>query len=247
VSAEPEAVVRRAVEVAASGRLRDRRFFLAMGAAIVLTVFAGFAPTYYLRDFFTSAPLAPLLHLHGLLFTSWVALVLVQMLLVSRRRVDVHRRLGVAGAVLAAVAVAVAFAAAISAARRGFTPPGAPPPLVFLVIPIGDLAVFSTLVAGGLLLRAKRDWHKRLMLMATLAILTPAIARLPGVIAGGPPAFFGLTDLFILACLIYDRVANGRTHPAFLLGGLFVIVSQPLRLLVASTGVWMAFARWLVS
>jgi hypothetical protein len=247
VSAEPEAVVRRAVEVAASGRLRERRFFLAMGAAIVVTVVAGFAPTYYLRDFFTAAPLAPLLHLHGLLFTSWIALVLVQMLLVSRRRVDIHRRLGVAGAVLAAIAVSVGFAAAVSSARRGFTPPGGPPPLVFLAIPIWDLVVFSTLVAAGLLLRARRDWHKRLMLMATLAILTPAIVRLPGVIAGGPPAFFGLTDLFILACLIYDRVANGRIHPAFLWGGLFVILSQPLRLLVASTGAWMAVARSLVS
>ena len=69
-----------------------------------------------------------------------------------------------------------------------------------------------------------------------LSILTPAIARLPGIAAAGPPAFLGLTDLLIVVCMVYDKIAFGRVHRAFLLGGLFIIVSQPLRFLIAGTG-----------
>jgi hypothetical protein len=49
-----------------------------MAVVMALAVFAGFAPTYYLRAYFGRATvtggtsLTPLAHLHGALFTSWV-------------------------------------------------------------------------------------------------------------------------------------------------------------------------------
>jgi len=84
-----------------------------------------------------------------------------------------------------------------------------------------------------------------LMLLATLALLTPAIARLPGIAAAGPPAFWGLTDLFVVACFVYDRLTGGRIHSAFKWGGLFVLSMQPVRLIVGGTGPWLALAGWL--
>jgi len=83
------------------------------------------------------------------------------------------------------------------------------------------------------------------LLLATIGLLTPAIARLPGIAEAGPLAFFALTDLFIAAGFVYDRWTRRRVHPAFLWGGLFIIVSQPLRLVASSTGAWLAFANWL--
>lgn len=229
----------------ARGWHRDRRFFTGMALAALLTVFAGFAPTYYLKGMFGAPALSLLLHAHGLIFTSWILLFLVQTTLIAAKRTDVHRRLGIAGGVLAVLMLVVGLAVAIGSARRGFTPPGGPPPLVFFVIPMTDLAVFATLVGTGLYFRRRSDIHKRLLLMATLAILTPAIARLPHIAAAGPLAFLALTDIFILACIAYDRVTRGRVHPAFLWGGVFVIASQPLRLMVGSTNAWMAFATWI--
>ena len=116
------------------------------------------------------------------------------------------------------------------------------------MIPLGDLLVFSILVAAGISLRKKLATHKRLMLMASMGILTPAIARLPFafVETGGPLVFFGLTDLVILAVIAIDTVRNRRLHPAFAWGALLVIASQPLRLLLGGTDVWMRFATWLV-
>ncbi len=216
-----------------------------MAVAIIFTVFAGFAPTFYLRGLFETKPLSNLLILHGILFTSWILIFFVQVRLVVGKRTDIHRKLGVAAGVLAIVMPVVGFLAAINSAKHGFTPPNGPPPLVFLLIPLVDMVVFPILVGLGLYFRQRSDIHKRLMLLATLALLTPAIARIPFIRPFGLPAFLGMTDLFIIACLVYDRVRNGRLHPAFLWGGLFIIAMQPVRILFASTPLWHSIATWL--
>jgi hypothetical protein len=226
---------------------RDRFFYTGMAVLVAAIVFAGFARTYFLKDLFGRPALPLLLHLHGILFTSWFALFLSQVTLVAAKRTDVHRRLGVVGAVLAAVMVVVGPIVAIHAASRGFATPGLPPPLVFLAVPLFDILVFAILVAAGLYYRRQSQTHKRLMLLATIAILPPAIARLPFafILATGPLAFFGLADLVLLACILYDVIAHRRLHPAYVWGGLLIVVSQPLRLVVGSTGAWLAFAHWL--
>ncbi|MPY87796.1 MAG: hypothetical protein GEU99_07730 [Luteitalea sp.] len=240
-----------AQEAPVAGTLAARKprgehlFFTSMAAAAALTVFLGFAPTYYLKGAFEGPPLTPLLHLHGALFTGWILLFILQTSLIAAKRTDIHRRLGVIGGLLAVAMVVAGAAAAMWSVRRGFTPPGGPPPLVFFAIPVGDLVVFSTLVGCGISYRCRPDTHKRLMLLATIGLLTAAIARLPFVAGTGPLVFFGLTDLFVVGCLFHDRLTRGHVHPAFLWGGLFLVVSQPLRLAIAGTGAWLAFAAWL--
>ena len=234
------------VVVAAShGRSNDRRFFTGMAIAAALTVFVGFAPTYYLRGVFGAAPLTTLVHVHGAVATAWILLFLTQTSLIAGGRTDLHRRLGVAGAVLAPLLLVVGYLTAIESARLGHTPPGGPPPLAFLAVPIGTLVVFAILVGAGLAQRRRSETHKRLMLLATIAILTPAIARLRWMGLEGPPYAIGGTCLFVVACLVYDRVAHGRVHPAFLWGGLFVMVALPLRFALGRTDAWLSVARWL--
>jgi hypothetical protein len=223
----------------------DRRFFMIMAMVIALVVFVGFAPTYYLRAFYHADPLPSLFRVHGLVFSAWIVLFVVQTALVSARRTDIHRRLGVLGAALALVMLVMGYLVAIAAARRGFSAAGLPPPLVFLAVPFFDLVAFATLVGSALYLRQTPAAHKRLMLLATIAVLTAAIARLPYVLPLGPLAFFGLTDLLIFAAMAYDRWTRGRVHPALLWGGLFLIASQPLRMAIGGTGTWLAFATWL--
>jgi hypothetical protein len=247
MSSAVEASPGRIVVESPAGRAwrRDRRFFTGMALAAALVVFVGFAPTYYLKGAFAAPALRPLLHLHGALFTSWIVLFLVQTVLVAARRVDVHRRLGVAGGALAVAMFGVGLAAAVGSARRGFTPPGGPPALVFFAIPFFDMFVFASLIGTGLYLRRRSEAHKRLMLLATIGLLPAALARLPHIGAAGPPGFFGATDLFVIACIVYDRVTRGRVHPAFLWGGLGLIASQVLRLVIGGTPAWQAFASWL--
>lgn len=229
-----------------TSRRREHLFYVGISVAVATTVFAGFARTYFLKSYFGSPPLMPLLHLHGIVFTSWIVLLLTQTTLVAANRADVHRRLGIAGGVIAVMLVAVGTTTAIVRAKQGAAPPGGPPPLVFLAIPLFDMLIFSSLVTAGFYFRRRPDVHKRLMVLATISILAAAIARLPfGILKAGPPAFFGLTDLFIVACVLYDLIARGRPHRATVWGGLIILLSQPLRLMIAGTSAWMAFATWL--
>jgi hypothetical protein len=223
----------------------DRVFFTAMSVLLAAVVFAGFAPTYYLRSVYRAEPLARVFQVHGAIFTAWMLLLVVQTSLVAGRRVDLHRKLGVAGAVLAVLMLVAGYEAAMTAARHGFSVPGLPPPLIFLAVPLFDLVVFAALVGAALLLRRSPAAHKRLMLLATVAIVPAAIARLPHLLQYGPLMFFGLGDLFVVACLVYDRLSRGAMHPATIWGGLFLLVSQVGRLAVSGTDAWMAFARWL--
>jgi uncharacterized membrane protein YozB (DUF420 family) len=229
----------------AGERNRDHRFFLAMALAAALTAFVGFAPSYYLRSFSGAQPLTTLVHVHGALATAWMLLFLTQTALVSSGRTDLHLRLGVAGALLAPLFVVVGYVTAVEAARRGVAPPDGPPPLAFLAVPLGTLLAFTILAAAGLSQRRHRDTHKRLMLLATIAILTPALARFRYFGPGGPPVAIGGTALFVAVCLAYDRLAHGRVHPAFLWGGLFLVASLPLRFAVTRSEIWFSLAAWL--
>ena len=227
-------------------RRRERWFYVGMSVAILITVFAGFAPTYFLRPFFTTTPLMPLLHLHGLVFTSWLVLFMTQTTLVAAHRTDLHRRLGIVGGIIAALLVLVGLTTAVVRASQGATPAAGPAPLVFLVIPLADMLVFAILVGAGFYFRRRTDVHKRLMMLATISILAAAIARLPfAFLQAGPPAFFGLTDVFVAACLVYDLVTLKRIHRATALAALLIVASQPLRLVIGGTHAWLSFATWL--
>jgi len=219
-----------------------------VAALVPVIVLVGFARTYYLKGFFGNPPLPGLLvHLHGLVMTTWVVLFVTQVSLVATGRTRTHQRLGMLGAVLAMLVFVVGILTGIAGAARGASP--GPPALQFLIVPLGDMLVFAVLVGTALYFRRGRlDVHKRLMLLAAVNLLVPAIARIPlhFIQTGGPLAFFGLTDLCLFACVGFDTIRNRRLHPAFLWGILFIIAFQPLRLMLAGTDMWLRFATMLV-
>jgi FtsH-binding integral membrane protein len=237
-----------ATSVTLTQRQRNRKFNLALSLVAIAIVFVGFSRTYYLNGYFEHRNLTWFLHLHGFLFSSWFLVVLLQIALVAMGRIDLHRRVGVAGATLAAVMVVVGVASGIHAAKYGSlsTPPNVPR-LVFLVVPIVDMVVFATLTAAGVLYRRRPEYHKRLMMLATLGILTAAIARIPlsFIQSHGLPAIFGMADVLVLVFIGYDTISHKRLHPANLWGGLLILLSLPVRFFLGGTAVWLAFAQWL--
>jgi hypothetical protein len=86
------------------------------------------------------------------------------------------------------------------------------------------LLVFSGLVGAAILLRRRGDYHKRLMLLATLSLLGPAFGRLTAYAKG----LRGDSDIgvlllcagTVLACAVVDKVRSHRLHPAFFWGGV---------------------------
>ena len=228
----------------------ERRFFSVMAAAIVVTALAGFARTYFLRPLLpvlTPAPLAltPLIHLHGLLFTGWVLLLLVQVRLVAAKRIARHRQLGMAGAAMAGLMVVVGTLTALYGVERGVAPFGIDPRR-FLIVPLFAILLFAIFVVAGV--RARRDpqSHKRLMLLATIALLPPAIARWVLLLGLGPPVVFAVATLFLVPIVARDLKTRRRVHPVTLWGGLLLVASGPLRLALAQTDGWLFLSNWLV-
>ncbi len=235
-----------ATSVGIINRSRERVFYIGMALAFMFVVFAGFSRTFYLRPYFDTRPLIPLLVAHGIIFTSWLALLLIQTTLVATKRTRTHMRLGIAGGILASSMVIIGTVTALVRAKGPSPIPGVNP-LSFLTIPLGDMLIFSVLVGSAFYFRRRADIHKRLMLLATIAILPAAIARLPFAFIQqyGPLAFFGLADLFIIPCLVYDLITRGRPHRATVLGGALIVISHPLRFVIGGTHAWIAFATWL--
>jgi hypothetical protein len=246
-----DAALAQRAPIVVQGR-HDRLFFGTMAIVLALIVFGGFGPTYYFR-FFDGGPQATvsgkpfnvLVHLHGALFTSWVLLFIVQTALVASRRVALHRRLGVAGAILAAAMIVAGTLTAIDAARRGASAVGIDP-LSFMAIPIFDMVLFAAFISAALVNRRRKELHKRLMLLAYSVLLTAAMARLPGVSPLGPLVFFGLSFLIVVCAALYDFVTRRQVHHVYLWGGALIFIMVPVRLAISGTAAWHDFAAFLI-
>ena len=226
------------------GRRYDHIFFSGMSLLLLVTVFVGFARTYYLAGVF-HAPLPSLIiHLHGAVFSCWVLLLLTQTSLVSAGRVDIHRRLGIAGFVLACLMVVLGVLAATDslvresgAARRD--------PRFFYIIPLTDMLVFATLVFFAFRNRFNAAAHKRLILIATTGLMIAAIARWPWAFVHRQNLKAALIVYsYLLILVAYDLWSTHKVHRATLWGSAFLIFVYQIRLVIGKTGAWLAFAGW---
>ena len=150
--------------------------------------------------------------------------------LIVRHRVAVHRRLGIAGATLAGIIVVVGTFTALRFLRNNLHAPPAfgPPAPEFFGFLLFDLYVFGGLVASAILLRKNREAHRRLMLLATLSMISPGVVRIPFerlspgpafLGSAGPGGLFALDLLLLYACIAYDIWRTKKSRPAFIVGG----------------------------
>jgi hypothetical protein len=227
--------------------LSERRFYTGMAIAVLMSVLLGFGRSFFLRPLFPdrAVPAEPIFYVHGAAFTLWIILFVTQVTLVARGGVALHRKIGPYGALLVIAMVVLGVMGALTAAGRAGGFLGIPiPPLQFLAIPMFDMIIFPLFVGIALVQRHNVQSHKRWMLLATLNLITAAIARWPIVETLGPLAYFGITDLFIVALGVWDFRSQGKLHRVTLWGGLLMILSQPLRLIVSGTTAWVVFAEW---
>jgi hypothetical protein len=230
----------------------DHIFFPLIAAFILVSVFLGFAQSYYLQGVFKlpdwkgfAAPPHPLLvHIHVVIFSSWILLLVAQTSLVAADRVDLHRRLGVAGFGLACLLVLVGLAVTCEFLSRhhGHEEPG----LRFPFLQVVDLTVFSTLIYFGYRQRFHPAAHKRLMLIATVALLEPAFSRWPILVIGnGLVADFCCYALLALLA-VYDMWSIGKVQRATLWGGaLLILAHHPILTILERNIAWHRLAIYM--
>ena len=217
-----------------------------MAVAIAVTVFVGFAPTFYLRSRTPSLAALPLfLQVHGAAFTAWILLFAAQEGLVAAGRINRHRQLGWVGAALAATMIVSGTFSGVLSMRREFAAGYEDEAAAFLLTPFSAMLVFAALVAAAIVWRRRPETHKRLMLLATISLLDAAIARWP-VSFSAAWMFLAATDVFIVAALAYDLATRRRVAAAYIWGGTLVVAGQALRVLGGPTDTWRAIARHLL-
>ena len=240
-------------------------FYVWMAGLFVLIAFSGFAETYWLQLPAGTFTGAPLLHLHGLLFSAWTIFFLVQTWLAASGRLQNHRAWGVAGVSLATAMVFVGMATGIASMQKGVAEGFGHAARAFAIVPITAVALFAVLVAWAVATVKKPETHKRLMMLATMAILQAPIGRFffltvgggggPGSRPGsGPPAPVATTvvpglivAMLILLAIVYDWRKRDRPHPAYLIGGPVVVILELIRAPLAETPLWQGLAQALGS
>ena len=222
----------------------EHLFFTSMSILMLLTVFFGFARTYYLAGIF-SAPLPSLIiHIHGAAFSCWILLLIAQTSLVAADRTDIHRKLGIVGFCLATVMVVLGVMAGTDRLLSGHDVAGRDPKM-FYIVPLSDMLLFGTFIYFAFRNRRNPSAHKRYIFLATTALLIAAIARLPIAFSHRNNSVAGaLSDLFLLALIAYDLWSTRKIQRATLWSGIFLIIVQQSRIPIGKTALWHSFATW---
>lgn len=224
------------------GRRYDHYFFSGTAWSMLGVVLVGFGPTYYLAGVFNAPLPSRIIHVHGALFSLWMLMLIVQNSLAFVGRVDIHRKLGLFGFVLACVMVVAGWTAATDRLVRGTAPPGVDT-YFFYIVPMTDMVIFATLIFFAY--RARRDpsAHKRIIYIATSGILIAAIARFHfGWLFHNAPHAALASNTFLLLLVAYDLWSTHKVHRATLWASGFLIFVQTIRLPIGKTAAWHSFA-----
>ena len=248
--AAPATVPRPMTEVS-----RDRRFYVYLSGAVVLVAFGGFTPSFWGRMASGTAVGAPILYVHGLLFSTWVVFLFVQSALVASGRTLRHKDWGLAGVALAgmmAFSVPIAVLNSIHLADlQGFGDSARR----FAIVPLVGLLVWGSLLILAFANVRRPEVHKRLIMVASIAMLQAAVARVFILMAGvhtgvgpAPPVVFTIpagivADLLIVVAMVYDWRTRGRPHRVYVVGGAAVFAVQLLVVPLSTTPQWMSVVR----
>jgi len=241
-----EAVVRRVRMERPENPTWDRVFFTGMTFLLWATVVWGFARTYFLAGM-VAAPLPnALIHVHGAAFTLWMVLLAVQVGLVSAGKLKWHKQLGLAGFGLAALMLILGVTAGTDALRRGMDGGSGLGAKTFYVIPLSGILLFALLVYMAYRAKSKPAVHKRLILIATIAISEAAIARWPVAILHAKPQLRLVVILsFLLLLAAYDLFSLKRVHKTTLWASALVMGVMLVRIPLAMTPLWQSFASFM--
>lgn len=242
-------------------------YFFWMSALLLAFLLVGFSPTLYLREFFPVDPIPVHLYVHGAVLTSWFVWLVLQTSLVRQGNTAMHRRMGVIGAVIGAAAVVAGPLATLGVVARlraaGLdwdTDMSAVPFLGVEGVPMlsfaaqvvwGNfvtIAVFAGMLATAVLLRRNPPAHKRLMLLGSIIMVAPALARISRwpIIGGEDTPFIpGMLLALVLSVVVHDLVTMRRLHRATWIGVGAIVIGAIAQQAIAGSEFGLAIVKML--
>jgi hypothetical protein len=217
--------------VGSTAESRERLFFLVMAVAIAFTVVTAFGLFFVAGLSSFHSPWW--VHVHGVTFMTWIGFYVLQNTLVFRSDIALHRRLGRIGAGYAVWMVLVGLVLTPLTLAVGRSPPFFTP-AYFLALDLVNISTFGALLYAAIHNRGRTEWHRRLMLCATICVIAPAIGRL--MVLSGATATAGpivaLLLVYVVVAMLFDWVNRGRVHAAYFWGaGALVLMVAAVELL----------------
>ncbi len=216
----------------------DDIFFLSMALLILVIIVTGFAQSYFLAGMVRAKLPNTLVHIHGAIFVSWIFLLAAQASLVALRKVKLHMTLGVLGFILPPLMVILGILTLFDSIRRGQVDV---PPEVLLAGDLENLLIFIVLISWGMLARRQSAFHKRLMILGTMAITGPAIDRW----GFGLPVTIGVILAQPILVLAYDLWSIRRVHRATAVATATIVTAMLTVIPFSRLPFWQHFVSWI--
>lgn len=210
-----------------------------MSVLMASIVFIGFSRTYFLASYFHAKPLAaPIVHVHAAAFTAWILLLVTQTSLAASGRSDLHRRLGIAGLVLAPIVFVLGAIVATEMLRRLSAAPGVDSSVIYAVA-LSEIIGFAVPTLFAFRLRKRSAYHKRLIIIGTVAMMTAGFGRWPIHFLLHKPLPAMLCTFSLLGLLVvYDLFSLRKVHRATALGGSWVVCTGLGAIVISTTTAW---------
>jgi len=207
--------------------------------AILAIVFLGFFKTYF-GLFPAFNKVTTIQHFHGLLFLLWFVLLIVQPVLIKKRKYKWHRVIGKASYFLVPMIVVSIFF--IAKELYETSPLTQSKKIATLYVPFYQIVDFVSLYVLAIYYKNRISYHMRYMIATSLAVYGAALKRFFVNFMGvsGPNAFsytFIVTDLILLGLIIYD-LRHGKSYRPYVVSLIILVASQLGFYFLSNTAFW---------
>lgn len=217
-------------------------YFIGVLALVIL----GFWPSYFAKFIDRTADFTLYFHFHAVTATLWLALLIVQPILIQKKKLQLHRLLGKISYVL----IPLIFLSVILLAHHAKS--GITENLgLRLWVPFKDLLILGVAFYIAIRYRRVAPLHARGMIAAGLVLIEPALVRFMRNVFfpdGGPGYLvtIGLLYSVLIGLIIMERKQKQGRWIFPLILGLYIFVHSVLlfRIQIAP---WEAFAKWFIA
>jgi len=216
---------------------------------LVGLVLLGFWPSYFAKLFNGSEKYSFYFHFHATMMSLWILALIVQPILIRKKKLSVHKFIGK----LTYVLMPLLFISVILLThyriqdhvlivnnQKLYGP--------HLIIPFKDLLILGTAYIIAIVYRHDINIHARAMIATGIVFIEPALIRLirHSLISDASLAYFcniGLVYSLLIGLMILERKQKKGRWVFPLILGLYIFVHS-LLIFQIRIGIWETFAKW---
>ena len=213
--------------------MNGNAYFRTMSIILISIALVGFFLNGFLNQDKMPSPYF-LLIFHAIVMVSWYVLFIVQTRLIKKRHISTHKKLGLWSLLLTiSILISGIWITYVAYEKVADT--------LTTALNFAALFNFSVTYFMGYFYRTRIEWHKRAMLLAGIAIVAPAIARLVIALQLPEPMVILGYLLLILSLIIHDIVRDKINLRFSIAWGLVIFLGVVAAASIGTTDSWSAF------